>query len=83
VATVGLIIFYVREAVSPGVKIPGREADYSKPFSAEAMNGGATPPLCHTSSWTGAELIKHGDNFTSQWPCVFSFAFVFSNFSAL
>jgi hypothetical protein len=34
-----------------GVKRPGREADYSSPFSAEVKNGGAIPPLSHTSSW--------------------------------
>jgi hypothetical protein len=38
-------------AVYTGVKRPGREADYSPPSSAEVMNGGAMPPLPHTSSW--------------------------------
>jgi hypothetical protein len=32
-------------AISPGVKWPGREADQSRPSSAEVMNGGAIPPL--------------------------------------
>jgi hypothetical protein len=29
---------------------PGREADHSPPSSAEVKNGGAIPPLPHTSS---------------------------------
>jgi hypothetical protein len=40
--------------LSPGVKWPGREADHSSPSSAEAKNGGAIPPLPHTSSWHSA-----------------------------
>jgi hypothetical protein len=32
------------------VKRPGREADNSLPSSAEVKNGGAIPPLPHTSS---------------------------------
>jgi hypothetical protein len=32
--------------------------------SAEVENGGAIPPLLHTSSWCAAELVKHRDNFT-------------------
>jgi hypothetical protein len=74
---------WVREAVSPVVKSPGREADHSMPSCAEAKNGGAIPPLHRTSSWNGVELIKHGDNFTFQWLSVFSFVFEFSNFSAV
>jgi hypothetical protein len=39
----------------PGVKRQGREADgHSPSFSAEVKNGGAIPPLPHTSSWHGA-----------------------------
>jgi hypothetical protein len=41
-------------ALSPGVKRPGREADYSPPSSAEVKNGGAVPPLLHMSSWHNA-----------------------------
>jgi hypothetical protein len=48
---------------SPGVKRPGREADYSLPSTAEIKNGGAVPPLSHASSWLDAYLIKHKDNF--------------------
>jgi hypothetical protein len=36
------------------VKRPVREADHSLPSSAEVKNGGAVPPLTHTSSWCGA-----------------------------
>jgi hypothetical protein len=38
---------------------PGREADHPPPSSAEITNGRAIPPLLHTSSWHGAQLIKH------------------------
>jgi hypothetical protein len=41
------------EAVSPGVKLLGRESDHS-PSSAEVTNDGPIPPLSHTSSWDGA-----------------------------
>jgi hypothetical protein len=34
-----------------GVKRPELEADYSHPSSAEVNNGGAIPPVPHTSSW--------------------------------
>jgi hypothetical protein len=38
------------EALSPGVKRSGSEADNSPPSSAEVKNGRAIPPLPHTSS---------------------------------
>jgi hypothetical protein len=41
-------------AVSPELKLTGREADNSPPSSAEVKNDGTTPPLLHTSSWHGA-----------------------------
>jgi hypothetical protein len=44
-------IQWVRGIISPGVKRPGREADYSPPSSAEVKNCGAIPPLPHVSSW--------------------------------
>jgi hypothetical protein len=50
-------------AFPPEVKQPAREADHSPPSSAEVKNDGAIPPLPHTSSWRGASLIKHRDNF--------------------
>jgi hypothetical protein len=35
------------------VKRLRREADHSPPYSAKIKNGGAIPPLPHTSSWLG------------------------------
>jgi hypothetical protein len=43
-------------AVSPGVKRSGREVDSSPSSSAEDKDGGAIPPLPHTSSWCGAVI---------------------------
>jgi hypothetical protein len=40
--------------VFPGLKRQRRESDHSPPSSAEVKNGGAIPPLPHTSSWRGA-----------------------------
>jgi hypothetical protein len=40
------------------------EAYHSPSSSAEVKNGGAIPSLLHTSSWSGALLIKHRDNIT-------------------
>jgi hypothetical protein len=37
-----------------GVKLPGREADHSSPFSVEVKYGGPVFPLPNTSSWFGA-----------------------------
>jgi hypothetical protein len=54
---------WVPAPLSPGVKRPGREADHSPP-SSDVKNGGALPPLLHTSSRRSASLIKPGDNFT-------------------
>jgi hypothetical protein len=36
-------------AVSPWVKLPGREAKHSPPSNAEVKNGGAILPFLHTS----------------------------------
>jgi hypothetical protein len=33
----------------PEARSPGREADHSPPSTAEVRNGGAVPPLIHTS----------------------------------
>jgi hypothetical protein len=57
-------IQWVRGALSPMVKRPGREADQSPPSTAEVKNGGAISPLPHTPSWHIAYLIKHKDKFT-------------------
>jgi hypothetical protein len=35
----------VPEALSKGVKRPGREVNHSSPFSAKFKKGGAVPPL--------------------------------------
>jgi hypothetical protein len=40
--------------LSPAVKWPGYGADHSTPSGAEVENGGAIPPLPHTSPWCGA-----------------------------
>jgi hypothetical protein len=47
-------IQWVPAVLSPGIKQLGREADYSPSASAEVLNGGAIPPLTHTSSWRDA-----------------------------
>jgi hypothetical protein len=46
-----------------GVKEPGREADHSHSSNAEAKNGGATPLLPHTSSWSDVSLVKSRGSF--------------------
>jgi hypothetical protein len=51
-------IQWVPEALSLGVKRPGREADHSPPSSAEVKKSGAIPPLRNTSSWRDAWLSK-------------------------
>jgi hypothetical protein len=43
-------IQWVTKSVYPGVKRPAREADHSPPPTGEVKNGGAVPPLPHTSS---------------------------------
>jgi hypothetical protein len=58
------LIQWVPGALSPGVKRPGREANHSPPSSVDVKNGGAIPPPSDMSSWRGASLIKHRDNFT-------------------
>jgi hypothetical protein len=39
---------------SPAIKRPGHDADHSPASNAEVKNGGAIPPLPHTSSWRDA-----------------------------
>jgi hypothetical protein len=41
---------------SLGIKRPGRETEHSPPTSAEVKNGGAIPPVPHTSSWRASYL---------------------------
>jgi hypothetical protein len=43
-----------REALSPGVKRPGRKAGHSLLSSAEVKNTVAIPALPNTSAWRGA-----------------------------
>jgi hypothetical protein len=38
-------------ALSPGVKLPGCEADHSPPTSAEVKKSESVHPLPHLSSW--------------------------------
>jgi hypothetical protein len=55
---------WVPEALSLGVKRPGREADHSPPSSAEVKEWVALYlHSSNTPSWRGAQL-KHRDNFT-------------------
>jgi hypothetical protein len=54
----------IRGPLSPGVKWPEREAEHLTLSSAEVKNDDV-PPFPHTSSWRGAQLIKHkGFTFT-------------------
>jgi hypothetical protein len=45
---------------------PGGEADHIPPSSAELKNGGAMPPLPHTSSWHPLQLIIHRSHYYSM-----------------
>jgi hypothetical protein len=49
------------EALSPGIKWQGSEADHSLPSSSKDKNDDATSmsPLPHAPSWLVAYLIKH------------------------
>jgi hypothetical protein len=40
---------WVQGAISLGAQRPGCEADHSPPSTAKVKNGGAIPPLSHTS----------------------------------
>jgi hypothetical protein len=54
-------------ALSLGVKRPGREADHSRPSSAEVKNTWSytSTPRYVFMTWC---LVKHGDNFTFTLP---------------
>jgi hypothetical protein len=43
-------IEWVSKALSPGVKLQGREDDHSLPSSVEVKYSGAIPPLTHKAS---------------------------------
>jgi hypothetical protein len=45
---------WVPDVLSPGVKQPGRGADYSPPCSGEVENAWGCTSALHTSSWCGA-----------------------------
>jgi hypothetical protein len=47
-------IQWVPEALSPGAKQPGREADHSPPTSAEVKNMWIYTSTPHTPSWHNA-----------------------------
>jgi hypothetical protein len=55
---------WIPEAVSPGIKRQGHEADHSPSSSAKVKYGVDIPPLSHTPSWNGCQLIQIRDNFT-------------------
>jgi hypothetical protein len=55
---------WVPRTISLGAKQLRHEDDLSSLSSAEIKNDGAKPPLCHSTSWHGAQLIKHRNNFT-------------------
>jgi hypothetical protein len=52
------------EALSPGVKYLGHEADHSLSTSVDVKIGGAISPIPHTSYWHSACLIKQEGSFT-------------------
>jgi hypothetical protein len=56
-------------ALSPGVKLPGLEADHSPPPNADFKNDGALPPFHQMLARHSALLIKHRDSFTFL-PCL-------------
>jgi hypothetical protein len=53
---------WVPGAPSPSVKREGREADQSRPSSAEVRHGAAIPSLPHMSSFHSDQSIKHRGN---------------------
>jgi hypothetical protein len=67
-------IHWVPGVLFPEAKLPGREADHSRPSSAEVKNAWSYTSTPHTSSWSGAYLstvysfmawylVKHRDKF--------------------
>jgi hypothetical protein len=49
-----VLIQWVPEALSLGVKSQGREADHSPPTNADVKNGASIHPLPHTPPWRSA-----------------------------
>jgi hypothetical protein len=68
----------VPEAISLGLKPLGSEADHSFLPSAEVKKTGSVPPLPHTYSWHGAELIKHRNDlpFTCMYMGLYSMRYI-------
>jgi hypothetical protein len=62
-------IYWVPRALTPSVQRSGSETDHPPPFSADVIRivqlYRHSP---HTSSWLGAKLIKHSDNFMFTLP---------------
>jgi hypothetical protein len=56
-------IQWVPDALSPGIKRPGREADHFPPASAEIKKMWIYTSTPHTPSWRSALLVKHRNNF--------------------
>jgi tryptophan synthase alpha subunit len=54
---------WVRGALSPRLKRPGREANHSPPTSAEVKKMLIYISTPYTPSWRIAQLVKHRDNF--------------------
>jgi hypothetical protein len=54
-----LAVQSVPGTVSPGMKWKGCKVDRLPLSVAKVKNGGAVAVLFHTSSWHGAQLIKH------------------------
>jgi hypothetical protein len=57
----------ILEAVSAGLKRQRHEAAHSSPSSVYIQNSGAIPSIPYASSWCGAQLIKHRNNFTAYY----------------
>jgi hypothetical protein len=55
-------------ALSPGVKRPRHEAHHSPLSSAEFNNVRAITLLLHKSSWRGAQVFEHRNNFIFTLP---------------
>jgi hypothetical protein len=49
---------WVPLALSPGPKLPGYEANYSLPSTAEIKNSWSYIPIPHTPSWQAQEVVN-------------------------
>jgi hypothetical protein len=57
-------IQWVPEALTPGIKLPGRETDHSPPLVPRSRKRGSIHSVPRTPSWHNAYLVKYRDNFT-------------------